>query len=95
MRKDKEQELKDIMRFLETFQPPPTTSTKERQRFLSQAARHYRQGNHLYCRHASGHDQRVLLSRNKQQKFLKELHCQGHSCPSSNHAALYGMGVPH
>ena len=21
--------------------------------------------------------------------------CQGHSCPSSNHVALYGMGVPH
>ena len=21
--------------------------------------------------------------------------CQGHSCPSSNHTALYGMGVPH
>ena len=21
--------------------------------------------------------------------------CQGHSCPSSNHMALYGMGVPH
>ena len=74
VRKDKEQELKDIMRFLETFQPPPATSTKERQRFLSQAARHYRQGNHLYRRHASGHDQRVLLSRNERQKILKELH---------------------
>ena len=23
------------------------------------------------------------------------MYCQGHSCPSSNHAALYSMGVPH
>jgi len=73
-RRDKDQELKDIMRFLETFQPPPTSSNKERQRFLNQAARHYRQGARLYRRHASGHDQRVLLSRNERQKVLRELH---------------------
>ena len=29
------------------------------------------------------------------QPLLSIPPCQGHSCPSSNHAALYGVGVPY
>jgi hypothetical protein len=72
--RDKEQELKDIMHFLETFKPPPTTSTKVRQRFLSKAVRYYCQGKRLYRRHASGHDQRVMMTEEERVKILKELH---------------------
>ena len=72
--RDKEQELRDIMRFLETFKPPVTTLARERQRFLNQASKHYRQENRLYRRHAGGHDQRVLLSKRERVKVLQELH---------------------
>jgi hypothetical protein len=46
--RDKEQEIQDIMCFLQTFKPPVTTPTKERQRFLGKAVCYYLQGNHLY-----------------------------------------------
>ena len=72
--RDKDQEIQDIMRFLKTFKPPPTTSAKERQRFLGKAVRYYLQGNRLYQRHTSGHDQRVLLTRKDREKILEELH---------------------
>ena len=74
MRRDKEQELRDVMHFLKTFKPPATTSVKERQRFLNQASRHYLQRDRLYRRHASGNDQRVLMSEQEREKVLQELH---------------------
>ena len=73
-KKDKEQELRDIIRFLVTFQPPPTTSAKERQRFLGIAARHYIQGDLLYRRHPTGNDQRVILTEEGRRGILTELH---------------------
>ena len=73
-RKDKEQEIRDIMHFLETFKPPATTSTKVRQRFLSQAAQYHRQGNRLYRRHSSGHDQKVIMTGRDRRRVLTELH---------------------
>lgn len=72
--RDKEKELQDIMDFLETCKPPATKSTKERQRFLSQATRHYRVEDRLYRRHPSGHDQRVILRGESRRKILEELH---------------------
>ena len=72
--RDKEQELWDIMHFLETFKPPVTHSARDRQRFLGLASRHYLQGNHLYRRHHSGHDQRVLMTGAGRRKVLEELH---------------------
>ena len=77
--KDKEQELQDIMHFLETFEPPKSATPKERQRFLRNAARHYRQGARLYRRHPSGNDQRVLMTGGERRRALTELHdSQGH-----------------
>ena len=73
-RRDKDQELFDIMRFLKTFHPPVASTARERQRFLGQAARHYCQGNRLYRRHASGNDQRVLMTEDERKKVLQELH---------------------
>ena len=72
--RDKEQELQDIMHFLETFTPPKTTRARERQRFLSQAARYYRIENRLYRKHASGRDQRVLMTGGERRRILSELH---------------------
>jgi hypothetical protein len=73
-KKDKEEEIRDILRFLTTLKVPATSSTKGRQRFLAQAARHYCQGSRLYRRHASGNDQRVLMSRAERERVLQELH---------------------
>ena len=71
---DKEKEIQEIYHFLDTFQPPATSSAKERQRFLHKASRHYIQEGRLYRRHASGNDQRVLRTRKERQKVLQELH---------------------
>ena len=73
-RRDKEQEILDIVTFLETFKPPATTSAKQRQRFLSQASRYYSREDKLYRRHKSGHDQRVIIKRKDRKKILEELH---------------------
>jgi len=72
--KGKEQELRDIMKFFETFTPPPTNSAKERQRFLSQVARHFCHEDRLYRRHPSGNDQRVLLTEDDRGRVLAEIH---------------------
>ena len=72
--KDKEQELRDIATFLRTFKPPPTKVTKERQRFLHQAARYYLKGRLLYRQHPSGHDQKVVMAGQDRGRILAELH---------------------
>ena len=72
--RDKEQEILDIIHFLEAFKPPTTTSSKERQRFLNQASRHYLNKGKLYRRHASGHDQRVITEQEDREKILYEMH---------------------
>ena len=71
---DKDTELQDIRHFLETSKVPARLSAKEKQRFLGKAARHYCQGNHLYRRHASGNDQRVMMDKVGRRKILQELH---------------------
>lgn len=72
--KDKEGNLWDIIHFLRTSKPPLARTAKDRQRFLSQAARHYLQGNHLYRRHTSGNDQKVLMTGRDRERILWELH---------------------
>ena len=72
--RDKEQDLQDIMHFLETFTPPKGQDTRARQRFLRQAAHYYRQGNRLYRQHSSGHNQRVLMTGGERRRILTELH---------------------
>ena len=71
---DKEQELQDIMYFLETFKAPPASTARARQRFLKNVARHYRKGDRLYRRHRSGKDQRVLMTGGERRRVLTELH---------------------
>lgn len=73
-RRDKEQELHDIIYFLKTFKPPTTVTARERQRFLNQAARHYLNGEHLYRRHPHGHDQKVVIDGGDRKKILAEIH---------------------
>ena len=76
--RDKEQELNDIMDFLETFRAPKANA-RERKRFLKNAARHYRQEDRLYRRHKSGNNQRVLLTGGERRRVIGELHeSQGH-----------------
>ena len=72
--RDKEQEIWDILHFLRTFRPPATTSTRERQRFLSIAARYYYEEGRLYRRHVSGHNQRVVMTATRRNQILAELH---------------------
>ena len=73
-RRDKDQEIRDIMRFLVSFKPPATTSSRERQRFLGLAARHYIKEGQLYRRHPSGQDQKVITSGKDREQILTELH---------------------
>jgi len=73
-KKDKEELIREIIHFLETSKAPATSSAKERQRFLSQAARYYQEGDRLYRRHASGNNQRVLVDRKEREKVLWQLH---------------------
>ena len=73
-RRDKDQEIRDIMRFLVSFKPPATTSSRERQRFLGLAARHYIKEGQLYRRHPSGRDQKVVISGKDRERILTELH---------------------
>jgi hypothetical protein len=72
--KNKEQSLYDILHFLETYQVPEAKTARDRQRFLQQAARHYRQGRRLYRRHQSGHDQRVVMTGGERRRIITELH---------------------
>lgn len=73
-KKDKEEVIREIIHFLETSKAPAANSAKERQRFLSQAARYYQEGHRLYRRHASGNNQRVLVDRKEREKVLWQLH---------------------
>jgi hypothetical protein len=72
--RNRDQEIWDVITFLETFKAPPTTSSRERQRFLTQATRYYLKGKLLYRRHPSGHDQRVIMTRGDRDRILAELH---------------------
>jgi transposase InsO family protein len=72
--RDKEQEIRDIIHFLETYKPPATKYARDRQRFLHQASRHYLQEGRLYRRHASGNNQRVLTNPADRKKILEDLH---------------------
>ena len=73
-RKDKEETLREIIHFLETSQAPAATSSKDRQRFLSQASCYYQEGHRLYRHHISGNNQRVLVDRREREKILWQLH---------------------
>jgi len=70
----KEQDIQNILTFLNTSKPPLGQSPKQRQRFLSKVARYYLTGDKLYRRHTSGNDQRVLIARESREKILKEIH---------------------
>lgn len=71
---DKEQDLHDIVHFLKTFKPPETTSTKQQQKFLNLATRHYLQEDQLYHQHPSGNNQKVLMTGKDQERILAKLH---------------------
>ena len=72
--KGKEQDLLDVWNFLITSQPPSPQSAKQRQRFLSKAARYYVIEEKLYRRHSSGNNQRVLMTGDKREQVLAEIH---------------------
>ena len=71
---DKEQDLHDIVHFLKTFKPPETTSTKQQQKFLNLATRHYLQEDQLYHQHPSGNNQKVLMTGKDRERILAKLH---------------------
>lgn len=73
-RRDKEQDLHDILTFLRISKLPTTLTPKQQQRFLGKVSRYYLTENHLYRQHTSGNDQRVLTNREDRKRVLEEIH---------------------